>query len=73
MSVNRDVGVAKSARAAGVSKACISRVVNGLSRTSNSLVHLAIKKYVRVVELPDDNIETELTRLGEQYANNQRG
>jgi DNA-binding LacI/PurR family transcriptional regulator len=61
--VNRYIGISNAARAAGVSAACISRVLNGLSHTSNALVHRAIKKYETIVEVPEIDAEKELENL----------
>lgn len=61
--MNRYIGITNAARAAGVSAACISRVLNGLSHTSNTLIHRAIKKYVTIVEVPELDAEKELENL----------
>lgn len=59
----RAIGVSAAAKACGFSPAYVHQVALGKRRDSNELVNIAIKKYVRVVELPEDNIEAELENL----------
>lgn len=59
----RAVGITAAAKASGFSPAYIHQVALGKRRDSNILVNLAIKKYVRIIEIPEIDPAQELENM----------
>lgn len=57
------IGIAQAAKACGFTKSHVSRVATGQRKSSNTLIHRAIKKYVTIVEIPELDAEKELENL----------